>query len=169
MDKNLEYQQGNILITSLLILLVMNLLGLGLINSAVKDTNVATHKSIESEVFHVAESCTQDMIAYLEALTEKPDAPYTISEDDLSDMYTGNESDLELNRLSGYSYSCTLNELTSIAVTADDTGEGEALGDGDGYSSNAHLEPKYYYQIISTGLGPKNATKTINTIVSLQF
>ena len=169
MNHNTKHQEGNILITSLLVLLVLNILGLGLINSSVQDSSVATFKEIESKVFHITESCTQDMITYLESQSTTPATPYTINEDDLSHMYDGDESDTELIKLAGYSYTCTLTEVTSKALTASDDGEGKSLGDGDGYSSDGDLSPTYYFQIVSTGSGPKNATKTINTIVEVEF
>jgi Tfp pilus assembly protein PilX len=162
-------EEGNILISALIILLVMNVLGLGLINASVKDINVATFKIIDAEVFHAAESCTQDMLNYIEQQTSTPNTPYVITENDLTHMYRGAETGAVTNKLTGYSYTCTLTDITRKTVTASDSGAGKALGDGDGYSSNKDLEPKYYYQIVSQASGPRNTSKTVNTIVSVEF
>lgn len=165
---NDKTQQGNVLVSSLLMLLAMNLLGVALVNASVKEVRTASLKTINSAVFHITESCSYDAINWLSALTAPETDDYIINQDDLDYMLSGNETQDELNKLNGYSFGCTVTPL--INKTSDSgTGAGVEIGSGEGYGSSSETVLKYYYQIISIGAGPKNSTKTTNTIASVRW
>ena len=166
-------EKGNILVSSLLILVVMNLLAAGLVTISVQESNIATYKTIDSTLLHVTESCTKSAINWLKD-KDSPEPttsfPHNITANDLSSIMTGNESEAALRKLSDYNYGCTITYITMQYVGGSaESGEGEEVGTGSGYSSNNASNIRYYYRIESTGNGPKNSTKTTNTIVSVKY
>lgn len=165
-----QYERGNILISALLILLVMNLLGIGLVQASIRESRTATYETIDDSVFHVTETCTRDGIDWLEGQTRPPEnVPFVINQDDLDFMLVGDETQQILNKLSGYSYGCTVSYLLSKSESASDTSAGQEVGVSDSYGSAGDTSPKYYYQIDATGQGPQNAQKRIIAVVSVQF
>ena len=177
----LNTENGNILVTSLLILLVMNLLGIGLANLATKEWNMANYKTIDSEVFNKAEGCSQDVITWFGTLTAKPAAatiPFinsnyitTANGVALTSELTANQignSDIS-HKLANYSYNCNVTYLTSKQATSSIKSGGEVGNSGGSYNPSGDQVQKDYYQIISTGSGPKNASKVINTIISVEY
>jgi Tfp pilus assembly protein PilX len=163
-------QEGSILITTLLILVVLNLMAVGLMQTSVKESKLATYEVIDSGVFHLTNSCIHDTIKWLTTQSSPPTTtPYVITEENLSHMYTGNETQTELTKLSGYSYSCTTTDITVVSVPGDDIGTGDEIGESGGYGAAGDLSPRYYYQVVSNALGPQNSTNTIFAIVSAEF
>jgi Tfp pilus assembly protein PilX len=166
---NQSSQKGNILLSSLLILVAMNLLGAGLMQSATRELNTATFKSIDSEVFQITETCAHDVITYFESQTGTPSSVDDISESDISLMMTGSETTTETNKLTGYSYGCSTTYITSKNVESGVGTGGEIGGSGGEYGGSGSLALKDYYQVTSTGSGPDNAQKVINTIISVEY
>ena len=169
-DMQHTHEDGNILFTSLLVLLIMNLLGLGLVQGSVREAGFASFKTIDSEVFHFTESCSQDVVVWFEGQTATPSSLPDFTQANLNFLMSGNETDEMLNKLNNYSYNCNVNYL--ITKTDDSNGAtvGEEIGNmGGEYSSDAALTPKDYYQITAIGAGPSNATKTTNTVISVEY
>lgn len=162
-------QKGNILLSSLLILVAMNMLGAGILQNASKESTLATFKTVDSEVHHVTESCTQDVITYFEGLTQTPSTVAVISQDDLDFLMTGTESTRQQNKLSGYSYTCTTTYITTKSVSAG-TGTGSEIGStGSEYGGTGGTVIKDYYQIVATGQGPSSSRKVLNTLISVSY
>lgn len=172
MKNKYEKQQGNILISSLLILIVMNLLGAGLLQSASRESSLAHFKTIDSEVFHLTESCTHQVINYFEGITGTPASvnDVVVDNDALEDLLRiDTDTDQEMKKLDGYGYSCTTAFITSKSVAVGE-GVGEEVGGGGGeYSGTGGSIIKDYYQVTATGSGPKNSTKVINSILSVTY
>jgi hypothetical protein len=163
-------QQGNILITALLVLLVINLLAIGVMQVALRMSKSATFKTIDSEVFHVTDSCNDDVINWLKAQTTAPTTLPNFTTANLNYMLTGSETTEMLNKLSGYNYGCTLTVLSSQSSDTSTTANtGEEVGSSSGYGSAGDLSQKTYYKVTSTGGGPKNSVKIINTIISAEY
>ncbi len=163
-----QSQKGNILVASLLILVTMCLLGAGLMQSSAREYNVASLKSIDSEVFHITDTCAHDVMLSFESLTVKPTTVDDVSQQNLDFMLSGDETQKELNKLDGYSYSCVTTYITSKNGTSSNV-SGEQIGNSGGEYGGGGTVPKDYYQIVSTGSGPKNASKVVNTIISVEY
>jgi len=163
-------EQGNILFSALLILLVMNLLAIGLVQASMKESKIATYKSVNSSVFHVTESCIRDAVKWLSATTRPTDlTPHTISQPTLDHWLVGGESSDVVTRMNGYSYSCTITELISKSMPGTSEGTGEVIGDNAGYGTGSDMSPKYFYQVDASGIGPDGATKQIISLVSVTY
>ena len=167
---SMQSQQGNILITSLLVLLVLNLLAVGIMQVSLRMSKSATFKTIDSEVFQVADSCNDDVISWLQSQTAMPVTLPNFSTPNLNFMLTGDETKEMKNILSGYNYSCS---LTPLLVQSSDSSTtpniGEAVGGNDGYGATGDLSQRTYYKVTSTGGGPRNSVKIINTIISAEY
>lgn len=158
------------MVTSLLVMLAMNFLAIGLVQTSVRETNVANFKESESSSFYLAESCLDETENWFTSLDRPPtNLPYTITKNNISHLYSGSESSASLGRLSKYSYNCTTTSLTVKSVDADSTNAGENIAAGDGYGLSGDLRPKYYYQISSNATGPNNTQKRITNIVSVEY
>lgn len=168
---NNEFEKGNILISALLVLVLMNFLGIGLVNSSVREATVATYKAIDSEVFHITESCTHDVITWFEGQTGTPASVDDITVTSLSSIASGSESSAQLAKLTGYSYGCSTTYITSknVSVASAGASQGGEIGNSGGDYGGSGTILKDYYQVVSTGTGPKNASKTINTIISVSY
>lgn len=165
-----EAQQGNILFASLMLLLVMNLLGIGLMQSAMKEQEAANFKRVDSTLFHLTESCARDAMAWLKGFDRPPEGlPHTITYANLNHLTQGGESQQESNQMQGYSYNCTITELLSKSSAGEPKGSGESISVADGYEGSGDLTPKFYYRIEAAGAGPDNALKRITTLVSLTY
>ena len=154
-----DSERGNILVTSLMILLVMNLLGIGLANISTKEWVSATYKSVDDEVFHMTDSCSQDVVIWF---GEKNSTPTSVEQQ--SGTPTNSST-----KLSGYTYNCTTAFITSKEGTSSRTSGEEISNSGGSYSGSGTQVIKDYYQITSTGVGPKNASKVINTVISVEY
>ncbi len=167
---SLPYEKGNILVTSLLILLVMNLLGIGIVNLSTKEWTMATYKTIDAEVFHMTESCAHDVKTWFGTQTSKPVtiADFTGTSASLLTSAQSSNNDIA-NKLSGYSYNCNVEYLVSKQSVSGHTSGGEIGNSGGSYSMGGNQVVKDYYQITSTGSGPKNSSKVINTIISVEY
>jgi Tfp pilus assembly protein PilX len=172
-----NHEQGNILVTSLLMLIVINLLGIGLVYSSVRESTTATYKTIESTTFHVSESCTQEAMGWLGDFSAPPedgvDLPYQVTADNLDSFLTGTEGDAALNKLNGYGYDCEVTYMTVKSVAGSSGGATEGTGEdvsvSGGYGASGDTSPKYYYQIEAVSSGPNDSTKRMYTIVSAQY
>jgi len=155
----INYESGNILVTSILILLIMTLLGAGLANIATREWTTATYKIIDSEVHHMTESCSHDVILWFGTQTVTPSSVA---------LTQGNPSSTA-SKLDGFSYSCTTTYMISKLATSSKPA-GTAVGNSGGaYGIAGNQVIKDYYQIASTGAGPKNSSKVINTIISVEY
>jgi hypothetical protein len=162
-------QQGNILVSTLLILITMNIMGAGLLQVSTKESTTATFKTVNAQVYHVTDSCTYDVQTWFETLSSTPTTLTPISVSSLSYMLTGNETTKQQNKLTGYSYGCTITYLTSKSVSSG-TGVGTEVGStGSEYGGSGGTTLKDYYQITSTGAGPNNTVKVVNTIISVSY
>ncbi|MCE3232250.1 MAG: hypothetical protein K0R98_507 [Rickettsiaceae bacterium] len=165
----LDYQRGNLLVTTLLILVIMNILGAGLLSTSTKEYSTATYKIVDSQVLQITNSCTHDVMTWFEGLTAKPTTLTPVSVSSLNFMYTGTETQKQLNKLSGYSYSCTITYINSKIVSVG-TGIGSEVGStGGSYGGTGGTTLKDYYLITSTGAGPNNSTKVVYTIISVSY
>jgi Tfp pilus assembly protein PilX len=167
-------QQGNILVTTLLILITMNLMGVGLMHISTKEYSVSTYKVVDSQVLNIAQSCTYDVIKVFEALTAKPATVSSISVSNttykswLTNLAT-TPTTKEQNKLSSYSYGCTVTYLTSKNVSSG-TGVGTSVDSSGGeYGGTGGTTLRDYYQIVSTGQGPNNSVRVVNTIISVAY
>lgn len=168
--KNKTAENGNILFTSILIMLAMNFLAVALMQTAQKDYQIADFKTIDSSNLYLAESCTNDAVTWLKTNNRPPTSlPYTITKNDLSHLYDANESNDNKAKLSGYSYNCTVNQITVISEEGGTNGQGENVGSNTGYGVSGNLSPDYYYEITSNANGPKNSSKTVITTVAVQY
>lgn len=169
-NRQLRTQQGNILVTALLILMVMNLMGLGLANLAAKQWGLATYKSVDSGVFNLTQSCSQDVIAWFGTQTGTPSSISTFTGTSTGLLTASQSSNSDIsNKLAGFSYSCGVAYITSKSATSSRTSGTEIGNSGGSYSASGNQVTKDYYQITSTGTGPKNASKVINTIISVEY
>lgn len=166
-------QKGNILLSSMLILVSINLLGAGLMQSSTRELNTATFKSVDSEVFQITETCVHDSITQFKSFTSKPNGPIpSISVANLTGMLSGSgipaPTQTESNKLQGYSYSCSINFITS-KLSDGGSGVGQSVtGTGAEYGSNTG-SLKHFYGVNASGSGPDNAKKNINSIVSVEY
>jgi Tfp pilus assembly protein PilX len=162
-------QKGNILLSSMLILVSINLLGAGLMQSSTRELNTATFKSVDSEVFQITETCLHDVINQFESLTAKPALEIEINPTNLTTTFVGNETTTEQNKLQGYSYSCSTTYITS-KLSPTGSGVSEEISGTEGeYGSSGGSVFKDYYQVNSSGSGPDNAQKNINSIISVEY
>lgn len=169
MDKNMEKQKGNILVTSLLLMVVMNLMGAGLIYRSAQESNSANFKTVEANTLQITDSCTNDVIAFFEGESVTPDVIDDFSSDDISYMYQGGESSSIQNKLSGYSYDCSVTFITQKSVDSG-TGVGEDVSSTGGeYGGTGGTTLKDYYHIQATGEGPRDSTKVVHTIISVEY
>lgn len=159
-------ERGNILVSSLLILVVMNLLGASMVNTSVSESKMSSFKMIDTMVFHVTESCTKTAIDWLlDKTAPEPTTsfPHIIDNgDDMSAMMidaTGDES-----IMNNYSFDCEIEYLSMKEVSG---GSGTDVSIGSGYGGSTTI--RYFYEIKSTGSGPRNASKTTYTIVSVNY
>jgi hypothetical protein len=165
-----HYQKGNLLVACLLLLVAMNLLGAGLMHTSTREYTVATYKAVDSQVFQITDSCKNDVITYFEGLSSRPATVDPITVSDLSYMLTGNETQKQQNKLSGYSYGCTVDYKTSKTSATSGTGAGSEIGGAGGaYGATAGTITEDYYQVTSTGLGPNSSTRTVYTIISVSY
>ncbi len=170
--QNQESEAGNILVASMLLLLVMSLMGVALVQTAMKNSRTASVKTIDSEVFHITESCRQESMNWIRAQTQPPDAsnlPHVIARANLNHLLVGNETQAISQKLQGYGYGCTITSVAIQSANADGSGAGSDVGMSGGYGASGDLTPKYYYQVDATGTGPQGASKRIVTLVSLQY
>ncbi len=167
--RNIKNEQGNILVSTVLILVVMSLLGTGLMKTSARDMVVAAFKTIESTVFHITESCSEEVVDWFEVQKGTPSSVPNMSQSNLDFLLTGTETTEEANKLAGYSYSCTTTYITSQTETSNTTSGGEIGNSGGEYGGSGTTALKDYYQIVAIGAGPKNSSKTINTIVSVEY
>ena len=173
-SQNLYHQKGSVLVTALLLLVVMTLLGASLMQISVLESKVATYKTINSEVFHVTESCTRDVMTWLADQSTPQSTVPDVTQSSLSHLYTTAETTQPenfdyLSKLEGYSYNCSTTYLLKKSVTGDSVGQGTDVSLGTGYGISEDSTPRYYYQVDSTGSGPQSATKQITTIVSVEY
>lgn len=161
---------GNILVASLLILLVMNLLGIGLANLATKEWSMASYKSIDAEVFHTTEGCSGSVIVWFGTQTTTPTSIDTFTGTATSELSQAQlyNSDIT-HKLTGYSYNCNVTYITSKEGASSLTSGGEIGNSGGAYGASGTTVIKDYYQIVSTGSGPKSASKVTNTIISVEY
>lgn len=163
-------QRGNILVTSILILLVMNLLGIGIANLATKQWSVSNYKSIDSGVFQTTDICSQDVKLWFETQTATPSTinDFSGSNSTAYSYVQGHTSDIS-NKLSGYSYSCDVAYINSKEAASSITSGTEIGNSGGSYGNSGNTVIKDYYEITSTGSGPKSASKTTHTIISVEY
>ncbi len=170
MSGSRKYESGNILFTSLLMMLAMNLLAITLVQKSVKEASVATYNESESTGFYLSESCIDEMVNWYKDQDRPPSVlPYTITKNNISHLYSGNESDSSLGRLNKYSYNCTTSSITVKSVEANKINVSEDISTSDGYGASGDLRPEYFYQITSTANGPDNTQKRIFSIVSVEY
>ncbi len=163
-------EQGNILFASLVLLLVMNLLGVGLMQDALKEQKMANYKRLDNTLFHLTESCARDAMAWLKGQSRPSSSfPYVITYADVSHLMDGNEPQELVNQMQGYNFGCTVNELISKTSDGEDAGAGESIGVADGYDGSGDLSPKFFYEIAASGTGPDGARKQITTLVSVTY
>lgn len=163
-------ESGNILFASLMLLLVMNLLGVGLMQDALKEQKMANFKRLDNTLFHLTESCARDAMAWLKGQNRPASSfPYVINYADVSHLMDGNEPQELVNQMQGYGYNCTVNELISKTSDGEDAAAGESIGISDGYDGSGDLSPKFFYEIAASGIGPDGASKQITTLVSVTY
>jgi Tfp pilus assembly protein PilX len=166
MNDKFKYAKGNILASTLLVMLAMNLLGVALVQTSMREFKVADFNQIESNTLYLAESCVNSSVAWFKTFDTAPTTlPYTITRANISNLYSGTETTQMLNYLSKYSYNCTTTSLTVKSVEASSVGMGESVDSSDAYGLSGDLAPKYYYQIESNGIGPNNSAKKIYYLV----
>ncbi len=167
---NCKYEKGNILATTLLVMLAMNLLAVTLVQTSLREFKTADYKQMDSTNFYLAESCVKDSISWFHAQNTPPTSlPYTITNNNISHLYLGDETQRMLNQLAKYSYNCTSTNMTVISVEASTTGTGDNVSTRDAYGLSGDLTPSYYYQIESNGVGPSSSNKKIYAIVSVKY
>ncbi len=171
MHKRIKSEDGNILATSLLVMLAMNLLAITLVQTSTRQFQSADFKVIDSSIFYLAESCIDNSVNWFKTFSSPPttELPYTITKTNISNMYSGTESQQMLNEMAKYSYNCQATALTTKSVEASDKGTGGDISSKDSYGLSGDLKPKYYYQIDSNGLGPQNSQKKLVAIISVEY
>ncbi|MBI1326676.1 MAG: hypothetical protein GC136_03435 [Alphaproteobacteria bacterium] len=163
-------EKGSILVSTLLILVVLNLLAIGLLQTSSRESKMAGFKTIDSAVLHAADSCVMDTVNWLGAMSSPPAVlPNVISYASLDHMYTGDETQEELNKLSGYSYDCTTTALAVKSVSGQSLGIGTEIGENSAYGSAGDLSPRYYYEVVSSAQGPQNSSNRILATVSAEY
>ncbi|MCH2037431.1 MAG: pilus assembly PilX N-terminal domain-containing protein [Rickettsiales bacterium] len=164
-------EKGNILVSSLLILVVMNLLGASMVNTSVNESKMSSFKTIESTVFQVTESCTKTAIDWLKGFSSpQPIASFprafdsdVIGMDSIMIDNTGVEA-----KLNAYSFDCVVDYLSMKTVGGSSgTGIGTGIGSGTGYGGGGVV--RHFYEIESTGQGPRNSSRRTFTIVSVNY
>lgn len=163
-------EAGNILATTLLVMLAMNLLAITLVQTSVREFKMADFKQSDSSNFYLAETCVNDTINWFKSQNKAPTTlPYTITRANISNLYKGDETTQTLNQLNKYSYNCTTTSLTVKSVEGKTQGVGENIATKDSYGLSGDLSPTYYYQIESNSAGPNNSSKKLLTIVSVNY
>jgi len=165
---NREKQKGNVLVASLLLMMTMNLMGAGLIYKSVSESNSATFKTVEATTLQVTDSCTNDVVVFFEGETATPTSIDDFGSDDINYMLQGEGSYVQ-NKLQGYRYDCTVTFMTTKTVDSGSSVGENISSTGSEYGGTGGTTIKDYYKIVSTGQGPKNSTKVINTIISVEY
>lgn len=164
------HNRGNILFTSLLVMIAMNLLVVALMQISLKENKQANLETTESTNLNITDTCVEETIDWLKSLTAPPTTlPYTITKSNLSHLYNGSEDTESLNQLSKYSYNCTVSALSIKSVEGQTTGTGENVVTKDSYGTSGDLSPNYYYQIVATSTNNNTYSKTTTTLVSVEF
>jgi hypothetical protein len=110
------------------------------------------------------------VIAWFAMQTRTPATIATFNADATSNLTQGQMQTTPIaNKLSGYSYSCNVTYLTGKATASERNVGGEVGNSGSSYSLTGNQVLKDYYTISSTGYGPKNASKVINTVISVEY
>lgn len=168
-EQSKHKEQGNILFAALMLLLVMNLLGVGLMQDAIKEQKLADYKRVDNTLFHLTESCARDAMAWLKAQNRPSDVlPHVITYADVTHLLDGDEPTDLVNQMQGYSYNCTINQLISKTSEGEMKEVGETVGVSDSYDGS-DLSPKFFYEIAANGQGPDGANKQITTLVSVTY
>ncbi len=170
MTRESKYESGNILATTLLVMLAMNLLAVTLVQTSLREFKTADFKTVDSSTFYLAESCVKDTVKWFKGYSTVPtNLPYTITRSNITNLYDGTESQQMINQLSKYSYNCTTSSLTVKSTEASTAGTGENIGTKDSYGLSGDLTPKYYYQVLAYGNGPNSSIRQLVTILSVQY
>lgn len=164
-------EQGSAMFTSLLTVTIMNLLVIGLAQTSSFEYKMATYQSIDAEVFHLSESCNEQAVKWLrEQTSPSEDLPTSIEAENIDYMLTGEETQSEINKLSGYSYNCTIEDITAKSLPKSESQKtGVEIADNGGYGLSGELSPVYYYQVTSNAQGPQNSSKNTYTIMAVEY
>jgi hypothetical protein len=170
MKNNINKEKGNILISSLFILIAMNLLGAGIMQNSTRDLKIADFKFVDAEIYHLAESCVHDIVTQFETFDRKPDSQEEdgLNISDLTPDYLSTGDSKVQTKLQGFAQNCN---ITFLGITKMQSGvSGTEISSQTGeYNSAASSKSVYYYRVTSTGTGPEDAEKIINSIISVTF
>ena len=179
---NGQYQEGMILVFSLVIMLVMTTLGVGLWYVADRDIEQVEAKSNRSETIHSAETCIDESIQWLnqQAQIDTPciktgkgnlckQIPDKGKKKDMGDDWkTGaNTKKKHTQRMAAHTYSCTITLINAVPTSG--TGTGFNVGQTNNYQGGIS-STKYLYRIKATGktgLGANTRQTEIELIASI--
>ena len=127
-------QQGSILVSAILVLLMMTILGVGLTHSvSLRLKNSVSQADLNAAVA-AAESCVFEQVRWLTAQRVRPSGtnnnPITVVRGDL--LLLGGLSEDVMNSVqeldAGYSYQCALDAITGSCTSTDASGVGGNIG-----------------------------------------
>ena len=179
-------ENGNILMSSLVVMLSMNLLGITLMQTSMREFETAKFNEIDSNNLYFAENCVEYSIDWLEQQSNLPD-PYedgfaactmegsqeeyvkcfedTEIETNLSNLYSEVQGQ---NILQVYDHNCAIDFINIRSVEGDTEGVGENVTVDNSYGIYGDLSPRHYYKMNSNIDGPNNSSKTIVSVVSAE-
>jgi Tfp pilus assembly protein PilX len=162
-------ESGNILLSSLLVMMAVNLLAVLLVQLSNKEFVTSEYKASDSMNFYLAETCVEEVMSYFRNQDSDPTTLPNLSRANLDHLYTGITEQGKINNLAKYSYNCDITNLTVKSVEGMDTGISDDISLSDGYGASGDLSPKYFYQVDAESFGPKNSKKKILSIVSVEY
>jgi|GEM_PF-1968958 Tfp pilus assembly protein PilX len=148
MKINKTQQRGNILVTSILVVLVMTLLGVGLSHTLNLQVKKADVDRAATGALLAAESCVYEQVQWLTRqrglVTGAGNNPIAVIKDNLV-VNANAAGDLALaatyNALpNDYAYSCSVRALAGLCTVAIDVGVGGNAGDGASYRTRRCYE-----------------------------
>lgn len=169
-------QSGNILFISMLLLLVMSLMGIALISTSKRESQLVISKTSKSGSFYAADTCIEDAKRWLLLASSGGEAPavssgqasstactWTVAAMTLPCTITATIQKRALTDTAGapvgYDYSCIITQLTVAG-----TGTGADVGTSGSAGSDR------YYQIDSTATDSVTTTQSrVIAIVLLSF
>ncbi len=163
-----DYQNGNILITTLLMLVAMGLLGVGILQLAVRQSSLSANKTIDSQLLNITDSCAYTVMDWLGQQLRTPSNIPDLSIANLDNLIIASNNSTAQSKLSAYSYTCHATYITSNNQATNQVGE-ELGNRGGQYNSTLNTLPTDYFMVTAVGTGSQNSTRTINTIISTQY
>lgn len=164
-----QYQQGAVLLVTLLLTAVMSLIGVALYQRVSSDIQVVERATARTETFYAADSCVEDAKNYILgqggpwggvlATATGHDLPVR----NMTSLHDPSREGAKVKaRLSEFSYTCNIKQFDQTLVEGT---AGEAIEMTFGYNQAGTVR-KQFYHINGSGFGPEGAQRDIEAVLS---